>query len=113
MAESKNSIDIEKMYDDKVKLIDKWNNKILCCRDLLEGLRIYPTEIETYHDMDPVMRAIRYTDKEEERYNEGSAIWIRVLGYQAEVHRIQQTMPNFEGMDLVTGKKKFKKRRLF
>ena len=113
MAESKNPEDLETIYDEKLKLLVKWNNKILCCADLLEGLHLNPTQIEDYHDMDPVMRAIRYTDKEEERYNEGSAIWIRVLGYQAEVHRIQLAMPNFEGKDLFTGKRKFKQRRLF
>ena len=107
MADSKTETDLEEIYDAKQRLLDIWEHKLNMCRDYLEVLRLDHYKITEYHDTDPAVRHIRYTCEDIERYTEGSAIWIRFLGYLSELDRIEKSLPTFEGVDLVTGKRKF------
>ena len=99
MAESKQETDLETIYDEKLKLLAKWNNYMNLCLNLLEDMQLNPDKITEYHDMDPLTRYIRFTEHELDILLEGSSIWILYLGFKSEWERIFKTMPNFEGMD--------------
>ena len=107
MADSKTETDLEEIYDAKQRLLEIWEYKLNVCRNFLEVLRLDHPQITEYHDTDPAMRHIRYTEEEIKRYTKGSAIWIKYLGYQAKWNQVWVGMPVFEGKDLVTGKRKF------
>ena len=107
MAESKQETDLETIYDEKERRLEKWGHNLYVCGRLLNNIGLNPNMITEFHDMTPVKRAIRYTDREIENLTEGSAIWIRYIGYQTKFNEVCVGMPTLEGRDYVTGKRIF------
>ena len=107
MAESLTQEELEVVYDKKQAQLRVWFGKIRECDTLICNLRVKKDQIDEWHDLDTETRKIRYTAKEFEVLHEAGQIWIRRLGYRSEYDRVQNSMPNFEGWDMVTKKSRY------
>ena len=103
MAESKQETDLETIYDEKERLLQGWYNKIQECTRLISDLGVSDEQIDEYLNMDPDTIKTRYSPVELEVLLQAGRNTIMRLGYRSEFNRVQKSMADLEGRDIVTG----------